>query len=145
MTQPYSDGSDKVSARRSQRDDTDLIKTALARYEAGYNRDRDNILEAYEDLRFLAAIGDDQWDAKTAQVRRADGRPVLTINRLPTFHAQVTNDIRMGKPSIVVVPVDDKADPRTAEVRAGMIRYIMLAPRPSTRNCASCPSRTPLE
>jgi hypothetical protein len=141
MMQPYSDGSDKISPRRSRRDDADLIKTALARYEAGYNRDRDNILEAYEDLRFLAAIGDDQWDAKTAQQRRADGRPVLTINRLPTFHAQVTNDIRMGKPSIVVVPVDDKADPRTAEIRAGMIRYIENRSDAKAAYAAGCDSQ----
>jgi hypothetical protein len=57
----------KANAEPSRRNDAELVKTALARYEAGYNRDRDNILEAYEDLKFLAAIGDDQWDAKTAQ------------------------------------------------------------------------------
>jgi hypothetical protein len=131
----------KANAEPSRRNDAELVKTALARYEAGYNRDRDNILEAYEDLKFLAAIGDDQWDAKTAQERRADGRPVLTINRLPTFHAQVTNDIRMGKPSIVVVPVDDKADPKTAEIRAGMIRYIENRSDAKAAYAAGCDSQ----
>jgi hypothetical protein len=73
--------------------------------------------------------------------RRADGRPVLTINRLPTFHAQVTNDIRMGKPSIVVVPVDDKADPKTAEIRAGMIRYIENRSDAKAAYAAGCDSQ----
>jgi hypothetical protein len=37
---------------------------------------------------------------------------------------QVTNDLRMNKPSIKVSPVDDNADEETAEVLQGLIRHI---------------------
>ena len=36
----------------------------------------------------------------------------------------VTGDIRLQKPSIKVVPVDSRGDPKTAEVLAGLIRYV---------------------
>jgi hypothetical protein len=113
-----------AEAKMSEAEETEFVRDALLKFQAGYDRDETNITEAYEDLRFLAAKGDEQWDAELASERRQDQRPVLTINRLGTFHAQVANDIRAGKPAISVVPVDDKADVETAKIRAGMIRYI---------------------
>src|SRR5690606_3912250 len=86
--------------------------------------DRDNIDAAYEDLRFRAGRPEDQWPPEAIQVRRAEGRPILTINRIPQFIRQVTGDMRLSKPSIKVLPVDSGADKKTAEVRAGLIRYI---------------------
>jgi hypothetical protein len=46
------------------------------------------------------------------QDRELEGRPCLTINRLPSFIRQVVNDARQNKPSINVHPVDSHADPR---------------------------------
>lgn len=99
--------------------DPDFIATALKRYDAGYDRERDNINEAYEDLEFRAG---NQWPtyAKTA---RGD-RPMLTVNRIPQFIRQITGDIRMMRPSIKVVPVDNRGDVKTAEKLSGLIRYI---------------------
>ena len=46
--------------------------------------------------------------------REFDSRPCLTVNRLPQFVRQVTNDQRQNRPSIKIRPADDNADPETA-------------------------------
>ncbi len=101
--------------------DDDLLALAAKRYAAGYESERSNIKEAYEDLRFRAG---DQWPTEAKQQRLDDKTPCLTVNRIPQFVRQVTGDIRQGRPSIKVVPVDDGGDEDAAELRAGIIRYI---------------------
>jgi hypothetical protein len=101
--------------------DTALIAAAQQDYEAGHLRERQNMLDAYEDLRFLAG---EQWDQDSEQARKDQNRPMLTINRLPQFCRQVTGDIRQMRPAIKVVPVDDQGDADTAEKIAGLVRYI---------------------
>ena len=49
---------------------------------------------------------------------------MLTINKIPTFIRQITGDIRLMRPSIRAVPVDSRSDPETAEVLAGLVRYV---------------------
>ena len=55
---------------------------------------------------------------------RSRVRPCLTINPLPTYLHQITNDQRQNKPSIKVHPVDDGADEDTAKTFQGVIRHI---------------------
>ncbi|RZN19474.1 portal protein, partial [Bradyrhizobium sp. Leo121] len=95
---------------------------ALKEYERDYERERNNIDEAYEDLRFRRGRLEDQWDAQAREARK--GRPMHVVNKLPQFIRQVTGDMRQSRPGIKVVPVDSGADIKTAEVRAGMIRYV---------------------
>jgi hypothetical protein len=95
---------------------------ALKEYERDYERERSNIDEAYEDLKFRRGRLEDQWDRLALEMRK--GRPCHVVNKLPQFIRQVTGDMRQSRPGIKVVPVDDNADVRTAEVRAGMIRYV---------------------
>jgi hypothetical protein len=99
----------------------DLLAQAAKRWSTGYEAERENISQAYEDLRFRAG---DQWPKEAIAQREADQAPCLTINRIPQFVRQVTGDIRQGRPSIKVVPVDDGGDEAAAELRAGIIRYI---------------------
>lgn len=101
---------------------SDLLSTARKQYEAAYNRERENIDLAYEDLAFR--IGDGQWVDQARKAREAEGRPCVTVNMIPQFIRQVTGDMRLSKPSIKCVPVDDRGDKETAEVVAGIIRYI---------------------
>ena len=56
--------------------------------------------------------------------RQAQGRPILTINRLPQFVRQVTNDIRQADLAIKVSPVDDQSDPKLAKIFNGLLRQI---------------------
>ena len=83
----------------------------------GHNR------EAFEDdLKFLEGHG--QWDDRIKAQREADGRPCLTINKLPQYVNQVANDIRQSRPSIKPRPVDSKSDPDKAKLLEGLIRNI---------------------
>lgn len=66
----------------------------------------------------------DQWDAQDKQKRHDEGRPCLTENRLMPFVDQVVNSAREIRPAIRVSPVDDDADPETAEIFAGLLRNV---------------------
>ncbi|BAQ43979.1 portal protein [Methylobacterium aquaticum] len=102
-------------------DHAKVVDLAMKRWRRADPADRENRDNAYADLEFLEVPGA-QWgeDAKRA---RAD-RPCLEFNRLPTTIAQITGDIRQMRPAIKVVPVDSRGDPDTADVIAGMVRYI---------------------
>jgi hypothetical protein len=78
-----------------------------------------------DDLRFATL---DQWPAEIRNEREGDKengpRPCLTIDHLNQYIVQVVNDMRQGKPSIKVRPVDDAADVETAKVLQGLVRNI---------------------
>lgn len=76
-----------------------------------------------DDLKFRAS---EQWPQDIAAQRKIDRQPIITINRLPTFIRQVTNQQRSSKPSIMVTPVDNGADPDTAEVLQDLMRHIEI-------------------
>jgi hypothetical protein len=102
--------------------DDDILKEAKAAFDLAADAEAENRREALDDLRF-ARLGE-QWPEKVRRERELEGRPCLTINRLPAFIRQVVNDARQNKPAIAVHPVDDGADPDTAEVFNGLIRHI---------------------
>ena len=99
----------------------DLLRVALQRYRDALRHDRDNREAAQDDLKFLAG---EQWDPVVERRRIAEGRPCLTINRLPQFVRQVTGDLRLNKPAITVRPVDGGADTKLADTLSGLIRNI---------------------
>jgi len=100
----------------------DILKEAREAFELSADHEVENRREALDDLRF-ARLGE-QWPEQVRRDRELDGRPCLTINRLPAFIRQVVNDGRLNKPAIVCHPVDGDADPETAEVFNGLIRHI---------------------
>lgn len=102
--------------------DEDLLKQARDDLSRCEERERDNRAAYREDVKF-ARLGE-QWDERLKEQRRIDGRPCLTINKLPPFIRQVVNDARQNKPSIKVLPQDSGADPETAEIISGLIRNI---------------------
>jgi hypothetical protein len=87
--------------------------------------DWQNRLDAIDDLRFVAnENGNGQWDPLVWRERFDQGRPIITVNLMPQFIRQVTNDARKNRPAIKVRPVDDDADPKTADVFEGIVRHI---------------------
>jgi hypothetical protein len=102
--------------------DDDLLKDAKDAFELIAERESENRERALDDIRF-ARLGE-QWPANIRRSREKEGRPCLTINKLPAFIRQVVNDARQNKPSIKVHPADSKADPATAEIYNGLIRNI---------------------
>ena len=103
-------------------EDKELHEEALERFEQSEQVWEDNQRRYERDIRF-ARMGE-QWDDDDAENRRRDGRPMLTVNRMPAFIRQVSNDARQNKPQIKVHPQDSNADPKTAEVINGLIRNI---------------------
>lgn len=99
-----------------------IHEEALERFEQSQEVWEENQRRYERDIRF-ARMGE-QWDDDDAERRRQDGRPMLTVNRMPAFIRQVSNDARQNKPQIKVHPHDDNADPKTAEVINGIIRNI---------------------
>ncbi len=101
--------------------DSDLVQRAKECYRVGIAASQQWRTDAKEDLEFLSG---EQWDPGIKGERAADGRPALTVNRLPQFVRQVTNEQRQSKPAVTVNPIDDEGDIRTAEVLQGIIRNI---------------------
>ena len=112
------------SKRARTDEESEILAQAREDWDAAWEREQDNIKNAYEDLEFLA--GDDycQWPSDQRRKRESESRPVLQINELPQFVHQITGDIRQMRPSIKVVPVDSGADEKIASLRGGLIRYI---------------------
>ena len=101
--------------------DEELVKKAHERFTLAVEDARQNRERYIEDLKFYAG---EQWPDRVRRDREIQDRPVLTINRLPMFVRQVTNDQRINRPAIKVKPVDSGADIETAEILSGMIRHI---------------------
>lgn len=99
----------------------ELLTEVRERLQQCIEAEHDNRAAALDDLRFLSG---DQWPEQIKRARELEKRPCLTVNTLPTFLHQVTNDQRQNTPSIKVHPVDNNADKDTAEVLQGMIRHI---------------------
>ena len=114
---------EKDGAQKSQKDE-DILDEARDRYRLCQDNDSENKELAVNDLWFLAG---NQWPEPARQQRAIAQRPCLTVNTLPTYLHQVTNDQRMNKASIKANPVDQEADEETAEVYDGLIRHIQVS------------------
>jgi Phage P22-like portal protein len=110
----------------------DILTVARSRMTmaiSAYSQTRESELD---DLRFYAGSPDNQWQwpADVLQTRGAvqgqtiNARPCLTINKLPQHVKQITNEQRMNRPGIKVIPADDKGDVEVADVYNGVIRHI---------------------
>lgn len=102
--------------------DDDLLKEGRDAFERCADAEKDNRRTALDDIRF--AREGVQWPDDITNQRQKEGRPCLTINKLPSFIRQVVNDARQNKPAIKVRPVDSGADVKTADLMSGLIRNI---------------------
>jgi hypothetical protein len=101
--------------------DQKILAEAKKRFELCQEAERELRGIMLDDLKFRAG---EQWDEDIKNRRKAQRKPCLTINVLPAREKQILNDLRQNRPAIKVSPVDDKADPETAEVLQGIIRHI---------------------
>lgn len=102
--------------------DKDILDDAKERFRLAHDAESENRECALEDLKF-GRLGE-QWPEQYRRQREQEGRPCLTINRIPSFARQIVNDARQNKPAIRVRPADSNADPKTAEIYNGLIRNI---------------------
>jgi hypothetical protein len=101
--------------------DEKLIAEAKKRFEICEDAERDIRDLALDDLRFYAG---EHWPEVIKRERELSNRPCLTIDRIGGAVKQVVNDQRQNRPAVHVNPVDDNADPDTAEVLQGLVRHI---------------------
>lgn len=102
--------------------DKDTLAEALEEFKLSEEAESENRKAWIDDVRF-ARLGE-QWPDGVKRQREMDGRPCLTINRMPAMLRQVVNDARQNKPAIKVHPVDSGAKRETAEILNGLIRNI---------------------
>ena len=100
----------------------DILKEAKERFKLCQEAEADNRQNYEDDVKF-ARLGE-QWPDAVKKQREQEGRPCLTINRMPAFLRQVINDARINTPSIKCHPVDSSDDKETSEVLNGLIRNI---------------------
>lgn len=104
-----------------------VVVEAKERYKKGreyYAKFRSNSIE---DLKFYLADSENgyQWPQNiTLQRGTIEQRPCLTINITAQHVNQVVNVIKESRPTGKVLPVDDGADKKTAEILEGVIRNI---------------------
>lgn len=105
--------------------DRDAIEEALEVYQEWQEALSPMQTDGLADARF-ALLGE-QWPQEIANQRQREGRPTLTMNHMPKYIRQVTNDARQNKPQVTIRPVDGGADVKIAEVYGGLIRQIESA------------------
>jgi len=108
-----------------------ILAEARDRLRKAMEDDDENRKLALEDLQFIGIEGA-QWPASIRAEREADGRPCITVNTFPTFIDQVVGDQRMNRPSIKVIPVDDKADVAIAQILGGWIKHVQQVSQADT-------------
>lgn len=98
-----------------------FLAQAMDRFKLAAEAESDLRKNSLDDLDF--SVGK-QWPADIESQRDLDGRPCLTMNHLPQFIRQVTNEYRQQRPQAMINPVGSGSDVDTAEIFQGAIRHI---------------------
>jgi hypothetical protein len=104
-----------------------IVEIARKRYQRA--RDAYDTLrqQAIADTRFVMGDSENNWqwpeDVYTSRAE-VQKKPCLTINLTAQHCNQIINSIRQNRPSGRVLPVDNLADPDTAEILGGLCRSI---------------------
>jgi hypothetical protein len=114
------------------KDRKELLDTMRSRFSLAIAAYSDTREDELDDLRFMAGSPDNNWQwpadvlatRGSVQGQTINARPCLTINKLPQHVRQVTNEQRQNRPTGKVIPADDRADVRVAEIFDGMVRHI---------------------
>jgi len=101
-------------------EDMAFLHQMRKRLDRSVTNEKEERIAATNDINF---INGDQWASSVVE-QRGKGRLCLVINKMPAFLDQIDGDIRQNKPGIKIKAVDNFADPITAEVIEGQIRYI---------------------
>lgn len=115
--------------KRTTEEVREFLNTVRKRFSQASDAESYVREEAQKDQSFRMG---DQWDPKAKQIRDDDNRPCLTINRIPQFIHQVTNEERQSRPSIQIKPAGGPQSLGTevmrdyADIWQGLIRHIEL-------------------
>lgn len=99
-----------------------FITQALKRFNTAVEAENSNREHMLDDLKFRAG---EQWPTNVKQERDIAKRPCLTINRIPQYIRQVTNDARQNRPQLKIIATDDSTE-EVAEILEGLCRQIQV-------------------
>lgn len=98
------------------------IETLRRRFKFTAEAEADKRSLSLEDVRFHAG---QQWYDQVERQRKEEGRPCLTINRMPQFTKQVTNEHRAQRPQAIIKPTQNgDVAKEMAEIAEGLCRRI---------------------
>ena len=103
-------------------DEAQIHKDSLERFNESIDGSDFNREHYYNDTKF-SRMGV-QWEDSIRKLREQEGRPALTINKLPAFIRSIVNESRQNRPAIQVTPSDNFGDEETAQVIGGLIKSI---------------------
>ena len=103
--------------------DKKLLKEIQDNLAKAIQEDNENRQLALDDLEFVGVEGA-QWPADIKAQRTSEGKPCITINKMPAFIDQVVGDQRMNRPAIKVIPVDSQGDIEIARILGGWIKHV---------------------
>lgn len=121
---PQSSPMSQAKSGEDGRDVDGIICEAKKRFAAAQSAESENYKLMRDDLNFLKG---EQWPERQKQQREAEGRVCLTINKIPTFLQQVTNEQRQNGVNMKVSPVSEDASMEMAEILQGVIKHIEYA------------------
>ncbi len=98
-------GNDPIQTREGNSKE-DRLKEIRERAAAAVTHWQHNFDSAQEDIEFLYGR---QWPEAVRKEREDEGRPCITLNKLPGFVDQVLGDQRQNRPAISVHPVEANA------------------------------------
>lgn len=99
-----------------------FLKKVRERFDFVAKAEKDVRTAALDDIKFRTG---DQWPD---DIKKARGdRPIITINRIPQFIRQVTNQQRQSRPAILISPSDSDATVDVANVLQSLIRNIEVS------------------
>jgi hypothetical protein len=113
-------------ARKKSPERDEVIKEARDRYERAKEVWGPIYKQCREDMRFSDPTDPQQWPDQAKREReQAEGgpRPCLTFDQTNQHVRQIINTARRNKPALNFLPVDDKSDPKLAEVLKGLARH----------------------
>jgi len=99
----------------------EIVERAKERFSSAVSFWSESRLKAMDDVQMRVG---NHWPSAELAKRQLAGRPTLTVNKIPQFCRQISNEMRQNKMSIKVNPVDDQGDIETAKIYQGIIRNI---------------------
>jgi len=109
--------------KKKQTDGEKLVKLAKERYKRGRDAQSDENRRFKHNMEFTF-LPEAQWPDAIRKQRELDGRPCLSVNRMPVFVRSIVNNYKQNTSGVKVLPADDGADKKTAEILTGIIRNI---------------------
>jgi hypothetical protein len=98
-----------------------FLALALSRWKLISEAEARTRQDALDDLEF--SVGN-QWPEDIRTQRTTEGKPCITMNRLPQTIRYVTNEQRQQRPAAQINPVGNGASKERADIRQGIIRHI---------------------